>query len=100
MLSNDDGVPHTTLDQMLDFLPWPDVVSVDIDGAEYQMLLGADRLLHEAKPILFISVHPDHLWDQHKDTPDDVWQHLELHGYDPERLGRDHEVHIVGKPRP
>lgn len=99
-LANNDLGQRTTLDLMFAMFPKPDVVSVDIDGAEYQMLLGADKLLAEVKPILFISVHPDHLWDQHKDTPDDVWMHLELHGYQAERVGRDHEIHVIAKPKP
>lgn len=99
-LANNDPGQHATLDDLLKVFPKPDVVSVDIDGAEYQMLLGCNRLLAEAKPILFISVHPDHLWDQHKDTPDDVWMHLELHDYQAERVGRDHELHIIGKAKP
>lgn len=88
------------LDAMLVPFPKPNVVSIDIEGDEYQALLGAGALLTEVKPILFISVHPDFLWDKHKDTPDDVWMHLELHGYEVERLGRDHEIHIVAKPKP
>lgn len=92
--------PRTTLDLLLESAPVPNVVSIDIEGDEYQALLGADVLLAEVKPILFISVHPDFLWDKHKDTPDDVWMHLELHGYTVERLGRDHEIHIIAKPRP
>ena len=99
-LAAGDPGTRTTLDAMLDAVPAPDVVSMDIDGAEYQALLGADKLLAEAKPILFISVHPTHLWDQHRDTPDDVWVHLELHGYQAERIGRDHEIHVIAKPNP
>lgn len=99
-IANGDDAPMITFDTMLDYYPPPDVVTMDIDGAEYQALLGANRLLAEVKPILFVSVHPMHMWDQHKDTPDDVWMHLELHGYDAERVGRDHEIHIIGKARP
>ena len=89
----------TTLNALLDVgLPTPDVVSMDVDGAEYQALLGADRLLSEARPIMFLSVHPWHLNAQYGDTADDVLHHMELHGYQGECLAYDHEVHWLFKP--
>lgn len=100
-LGDDDSVAHVTLDAMFALgFPRPQVVSVDIDGAEFQMLLGAERMLDEVRPIWFISVHPEHMRAQHGDTPDDVICHMEKHGYDGEYLGFDHEQHWLYKPRP
>lgn len=103
-LANDDDVPRTTLDAMLDGhdlvimgVHLPNVVSIDIEGAEYQALLGATQLLAYVRPILFISVHPEHL-RTYGDTPDDVSMHLELHGYDVQHLATDHERHLIAKP--
>lgn len=89
-----------TLDWLLRVSNTPDVVSMDIEGAEYQALLGADRLLNDIRPILFISVHPEQMRALHGDTPDDIVCHLEKHGYDGEYLGYDHEQHWIWKPRP
>jgi FkbM family methyltransferase len=37
---------------------WPDVVKIDVEGAELLVLQGAKRLLEEVCPILIIAVHP------------------------------------------
>lgn len=39
---------------------WPDAMKMDIEGAEYDALLGAQKVLSR-KPALDISVHPDFL---------------------------------------
>lgn len=103
-LADKDEVPRVTLDDLLAHHDMafmsadrPDVVSIDIEGAEYQALLGAIRLLEEVRPILFVSVHPEHL-RAYGGTPDDVSMHLELQGYDVQHLAYDHECHILAKP--
>jgi FkbM family methyltransferase len=78
----------------------PDVVTVDIEGAEYRMILGAGRLLEEDRPIFFISVHPEFMRDRYGDTPDDLLTHMRLHRYEETFLAFDHEHHYMFKPRP
>jgi FkbM family methyltransferase len=41
-------------------IPSPDIMKIDVEGAEYQVLKGARRTLLENKPILFIEVHSIH----------------------------------------
>lgn len=36
----------------------PDVISIDVEGAELQVLRGARRVLTEDRPHLFVSIHP------------------------------------------
>lgn len=49
-------VPTLTLDSLLDhFLP-PNVVKVDVEGAENLVLKGATRVLREARPRFYIEV--------------------------------------------
>ncbi len=38
-------------------LPPPDVIKIDVEGAEVDVLAGADRLLHDRRPVLLISTH-------------------------------------------
>ena len=82
-----------------DGMPAPDLITMDIEGAEYRAILGAERLLAEVKPIVFVSVHPEFMRDRYGDTPDDLLTHMEIHGYEGFRIAFDHEFHHLFKPR-
>ena len=47
------------LDWLLDFLPAPDVVKVDVEGAELGVLHGARALLTQHKPVVVCEVSPE-----------------------------------------
>ena len=49
-------VPTLPLDALLEDGPWPDVVKMDIEGAEVLALRGANRLLADVRPIIYIEV--------------------------------------------
>lgn len=49
-------VPTLTLDSMLDRFTPPDVVKIDVEGAEKLVLAGSDRLLSEVRPRFYIEV--------------------------------------------
>lgn len=51
-------VPTTTLDQMLDSFPSPQLVKVDVEGAEEYVLRGGTRLFRDIRPQLYIEVGP------------------------------------------
>lgn len=46
--------PSLTLDSMLDVFPKPSFIKIDIEGAELLSLLGAAKILQEARPLLYI----------------------------------------------
>lgn len=39
----------------------PDVIKIDVEGAEIDVLRGAVRTIGRSRPIIFLSVHPKHL---------------------------------------
>jgi len=39
----------------------PDVIKIDVEGSELNVLEGAKNILTKYKPIIFLSVHPEHL---------------------------------------
>ncbi|MBX3355848.1 MAG: FkbM family methyltransferase [Phycisphaeraceae bacterium] len=49
-------VPTTTLDALLGSFPRPDVVKIDVEGAELPVLRGAESLLRSVRPVLYIEV--------------------------------------------
>lgn len=59
---------------------FPDVIKIDVQGAELDVLKGAQRILREHHPILFLEVHPTILGDFGAAVAD-VYRLLELHGY-------------------
>ncbi len=50
------SVPTTTLDRLLDDFPAPDVVKIDVEGAEALVLAGARHLLGSARPTVICEV--------------------------------------------
>lgn len=52
-------VPTITLDAMLDELPAPTFVKIDVEGAELSVLRGAKRLLSEIRPVIYVEVGRD-----------------------------------------
>lgn len=49
-------VPTLTLDSMLDSFAAPQVMKIDVEGAEVMVLKGANRLLRESRPIIYVEV--------------------------------------------
>ena len=41
--------------------PQPDLMKIDIEGAEYEALIGAKELLRRKKPVIFLATHSDKL---------------------------------------
>jgi FkbM family methyltransferase len=60
-LSADGGLPVevASLDDLhaRGVIPAPDVVKIDVEGAEALVLRGASRLLSEGRPVLFLATH-------------------------------------------
>lgn len=48
-----------TLDWMLNHLPSPDVVKIDVEGMEHYVLSGAARLLSDVRPKIWCEVSPE-----------------------------------------
>jgi FkbM family methyltransferase len=81
-------VPATTLDDLVaDEGLTVAVVKVDIEGAELDVLEGAQVLLSEQRPALAIEVHPRQLVTSGRD-PREVFDLLVGHGYRLTEAGR------------
>jgi FkbM family methyltransferase len=75
-----------TLDTLLGDIV-PDLVKIDVEGAECRVLLGAGRLVAKRKTRFFVEVHPWGDASFHK-RPKDVFQFFLANGYRFRRLGR------------
>lgn len=67
----------------------PDVIKIDVQGAEMEVLRGAKRIIREHCPVVFLEVHPK-LLGAFGTTPDDVYRFLIEHGYDQLYLINEH----------
>lgn len=93
---NDGTIPQIKLDDLVETC---DIITMDVEGGEYDVLLGAKGLIARCKPIIFISVHPEFLRERYNMTPDDLLVLMEHHyGYTGTYLGYDHEYHWLYKP--
>jgi FkbM family methyltransferase len=66
-------VPTATLDWVLERFPAPTVLKIDVEGAEAEVLKGAERLLSEAQPCVLCEVG-----EQNSDA---VTEYLRAYGY-------------------
>jgi FkbM family methyltransferase len=46
-----------TLDSLMDSLSKPQLIKIDVEGAEAAVIRGASRLIAEIRPVLFIEMH-------------------------------------------
>lgn len=51
------GVEIITLDHLLDMYEPPDLIKVDVEGAEAEMFEGAARLLQDVRPVWILEAH-------------------------------------------
>ena len=72
-------VSMTTLDAICDGL-LPDVIKIDVEGAELLVLEGAEELLARAAPTLVIAVHPEPMRAMGA-APADLIAFLEARGF-------------------
>jgi FkbM family methyltransferase len=89
---NEVGV--TTLDILSNTHAPPDLIKVDIEGAENLMLQGASRFLQEVRPIWIMEVHGK--------PGEEAMELLRIHGYRVTGFGKGHEFAFdfpVGGPR-
>lgn len=52
-------VPTLTLDTILDSFPAPDFIKIDVEGAEYMVLQGAQNIISNIRPKFYVEVGSD-----------------------------------------
>ena len=71
-------LPCYRLDDLIDALPAPDVIKLDVEGTAPDVLRGARRTLASHRPLVFLEVHADGL---EGDRPREARAILEARGY-------------------
>lgn len=95
LLSQDEG-PQIRLDDFsAETEIVPDILTIDVEGAEGKVLRGAEALLKDVHPLVFCSLHPEELRDQYGEEAFDVIEWMQSLGYDYQHLATDHEMHAL-----
>jgi len=67
LYENYPDVPRITLDSYCERTGWyPTVITMDCEGAEFEIIRGAEKTLREKKPIIFMSVHPVFMYESYR----------------------------------
>lgn len=78
----------------------PDMITMDVEGAETLVLQGAEQTLLRHRPRLYISHHPEFGIDQYGVYSRDLRNWIIDRGYGETLLAYEHELHAVYEPRP
>lgn len=76
----------------------PAAITIDVEGAEFEVLKGAEASLLGFRPLVWVSLHPDLMLRHYQSTVRDVHEFMEKVGYREEYLATDHEVHMLYRP--
>ena len=75
----------------------PDLIKIDVEGAEGEVLRGATRTLAEDRPVILLSLHPP-LVGRYGDSRESLLADLEARGYGHVLLASSHEEHYLCRP--
>lgn len=91
----DGSVPMVKIDDMVtDSFPVPDMISIDVEGAEWEVLRGAEQVLREHHPKIYLSLHPEFLFQIYGEYATDLRNWIKALGYKEKLLDYQHEVHL------
>lgn len=74
---------------------YPNVITIDVEGAELYVLDGALALLGAFRPLVYCSVHPEFASDMYHYNVQVLYDYMGDLGYRSKVLEVDHEHHVV-----
>jgi FkbM family methyltransferase len=72
----------------------PTAISLDVEGSEWRVLKGAERVIREYKPKIWLSGHPEFMLQQWNESLYNLRQWIKGLGYTEIILDYQHEVHL------
>ena len=91
------NAPEVRLDDVVGMInKVPTAISIDVEGSEWQVLRGSMQILKKVKPKLWLSLHPEFMYEHYKEYAFDLryWLKNEF-GYKETLLDYQHEVHLL-----
>lgn len=93
-----DDLPIVTIDALAAAVGSPDALTVDVEGAELEVLRGAESTLRRAKPLVWVSASPDLSVKNYGTTLEEMIDFVQSCGYKADRISVDHEQHHLFTP--
>jgi FkbM family methyltransferase len=72
----------------------PTAISLDVEGSEWRVLGGAEKVMREFKPKIWLSGHPEFMLQQWDESLYNLRQWIKGLGYTEIILDYQHEVHL------
>ena len=86
LYENYPDTPQITMDEFVELSEIiPTIITMDVEGAEFEVIKGAEQTLRKHKPVIFMSIHPEFMYESYRNTG--IW--LERYGE------RQHVVHML-----
>lgn len=73
----------------------PHIISLDVEGSEWEVLRGAEDILRNHHPDIFLSLHPEFLFSHYGEYSGDLRRWLREMAYNEQLLDYEHEVHLL-----
>ena len=75
----------------------PNVIKIDVEGAEYKVLQGAEKLLKEYLPVLILEVHKEEEIERFGGSKQNLENFLSELGYEKRKSSENHREHQIWK---
>lgn len=85
--------PRIRIDDYVKAHTPPTIITMDVEGAEFEVLKGAEQTIIDHKPVIYISVHPEFMFAGFDTYEADMHLWLRRHNYTGEHIAYDHEHH-------
>lgn len=72
----------------------PTALTIDVEGSEWEVLRGAEKTLKKYHPKIWLSLHPEFLFDHYKEYSRDLRNWITQLGYTENFLDYQHEFHL------
>jgi FkbM family methyltransferase len=99
LVNEADGLPQIKIDDLIDRIKPPTVITFDCEGSDWEVLKGAEETLKKYKPIIYASIHPEFMFAQFGEYSGDFRNWIKDFGYEERYLDYMHECHFVYWPR-
>lgn len=95
-LSFPQDIPQTRIDDISGYqaIPAPTAISIDVEGSEFEVLRGAEKVLKEHHPKIWLSGHPEFMFKHFGEYMGDLRNWIKDRGYKEKLLAYDHELHF------
>jgi hypothetical protein len=78
----EEKVETLSLDDYFDDREDPNVLKIDVEGAEYQVLEGSESILARSHPTIFLEIHNDGRLSEIGGSEKEIYKLLKEHNYD------------------